>query len=192
MALPTGLLPTLAFVLTVGVSLPVALGARSFARADAPFSAALWSATLEAAALYLVGVLAAWAIAGAWTVAATLAAVGLAAAVLLVALPILAGQRLLRRLTAADSETALRYATYGWPAAMAVAFGVFVAPGGFDGGHLLDLGGARTCLAGFCGISVPLLLTLCFEFLVVALGPGFLGVGLYSSLRSAPRDRTRS
>ena len=63
-----------------------------------------------------------------------------------------------------------------------VVFGVFAAPCGFAGGHLLDLGGERTCLVGFCGVAVPLVGAVLLELAVsvAVLGPGLVGSALHS------------
>jgi hypothetical protein len=182
MTLTQGLLPVLVFVVTVGNAGPVALAARLFAGSEAgSFAEALRVAQLEAGLVYLVGVGVVWTVAGdgfdlsLWEIPATLLVTGLAAALVLAALPLAVGRRLVRSRCDVDSATALRAATLGWPVAMLVVFGIFVAPGGLSSGHLLSLTGARTCLAGFCGTSVLLAGTLALEFVVAVFLPGLVG-----------------
>lgn len=187
MALPTGLLPVLAFVVTVGVSTPVALAAGLlYCSGTRSFGRALRVALLEAGLLYLVGVGVVWAIAGSgfdvelWEIPAILVVTGLGASLVLVALPLVVGQRLIQHLRNVDSETSLRFATYGWPIAMLVVFGIFIAPGGPTRGHLFDLEGMRICLAGFCGIAVPIVLAVLLEVLVAVFGSGLIGASIVS------------
>lgn len=185
MALPTGLVPVAVFVFTVGLSAPIALGAHRVHRAgDVPFETGLEAAAVEAGALFLVGVGVVWAVAGGpglWELAATLLLAGVAWTVLLMCLPLLVGRRLLQRGVGVDGDTALRFATYGWPVAGAAVFAVFVAPGGVGGGDLLTLGGGRVCLVGVCGLSVRLLAAVLVELVVVVLGPGVVGLALYGA-----------
>jgi len=184
MTLPTGLVPALAFVLTVGTAVPVALGAHLFHRTgNAPFGSGLRAALAEAGGLYLVGVIVVWSIAGGiglWEVAVTLLVAGFVAAVALVALPLVVGQQLVRYASESDPETALRFATYGWPVAMLVVFAIFLAPGGLVGGDLFALTGKRVCLAGHCGIAAPFVLAAAVELAVAVLGPGVVGLVLRS------------
>jgi len=184
MTLPTGLVPALAFVLTVGTSVPVALGAHLFHRnGNAAFGSGLRAALAEAGGLYLVGVIVVWSIAGGiglWEVAATLLVAGLVAAVALVALPLVVGQQVIRYASESDPETALRFATYGWPVAMLVVFGIFLAPGGLVGGDLFALTGKRVCLAGHCGVAVTFVLAGAVELAVAVFGPGVVGLALRS------------
>lgn len=199
MALPEGLLPVFVFVLTLGISVPVTLGAHVFHRnTDSSFRAALRPALFVAAGTFVVGAIAVWTIAGGggalWELPATLFASGFVAFLALAALPLLVGQRLIRRASGrrasgqpantVDADTALRFATYGWPIAMLAMFGIFVAPGGLSHGHLLTLGGEQTCLAGFCGIPVSLAGAVALELLVALLGPGVVGLCLQSSVRT--------
>ncbi|MFB6361603.1 MAG: hypothetical protein ABEH59_09820 [Halobacteriales archaeon] len=178
MALPTGLIPVLAFVLTAGVSVSVTLTAHFvFTRRGRPFRIGLRSAVSVAGLVYLVGVGVVWAIAGTglspglWEIPATLIGAGLLALVLLTGMPLWIGQRLIRSYSRVDAETALRYTTYGWPVAMLAVFGIFVAPGG----HLFALDGPRTCLIGFCGLSIRLGLAILLEVFLAVLGPGIVG-----------------
>jgi hypothetical protein len=192
MALPTGLLPVLVFVLTVGVSTLVALGAHLGHRAGDPFASALEDALRAVGALYLVGVAGVWAAAGGgslWGVAAALLLAGVAALLAFVLLPLAVGQWLVRRARGVDSESALRLTTAGWPVAMLVTFGVFVAPGGLAGGHLLHLGGPRACLVGFCGVAVSLVAAVVLEAVVAVVGPGVVGLAIHAA---ATRSRGRS
>lgn len=185
MPLPTGLVPVAVFVLTAGIAIPVALGAHMFYRTRRrSFRAALWAALVGVGSLYLVGVGVVWAFAGGlgqWEIAATLVLAGLGNLVVLTALPLLVGQRVVRRVGGADSEAALRYATYGWPIAMLAVVAVFVVPGGLAGGDLLALGGPPVCLAGYCGIPTWFGVAVLVELVVALLGPGAVGLALYSS-----------
>jgi hypothetical protein len=191
MALPDGLLPVFVFIVTVGVSVSTVLVAAVRSRAGAgPFDAVLRTALLATSTLYLVGTAAVWVVFGTpWTVPATLVVAGVATLVVSVTLPLAVGRALIRRTRGVDAETALRFATHGWPIAMLVAFGVFVAPGGIGGDHLLDLEGTQICLAGFCGIAVSLLAAVLFEVAVVLVGPGAVGAVVHAV--TARRRETR-
>lgn len=183
MALPTGLLPALVFVVTVGISVPVVVAAHYFHRTGTDdFRTALTGALFEAGLLYVLGASVVWSIASGggidpalWEIPATLLATGVAALLAFVALPLLVGERLVTRLLDTDTATAFRYTAYGWPVAMTVVFGIFVAPGGVHGGDLLSLAGPRTCLAGFCGVSVTLVGAVLLELVVAVVGPGLVG-----------------
>lgn len=177
-ALPTGLIPVLAFVLTVGVSIFVTLTAHFvFTSRGQPFHTGLRRAVYAASLVYLVGVGVVWAIAGTgsspelWEIPATLLGAGILALVLLTGLPLWIGPRLIRFNSTVDAETALRYTTYGWPIAMLAVFGIFVAPGG----HLFALEGPQTCLIGFCGLSIWLVFAVLLEVVLAVLGPGIVG-----------------
>lgn len=187
MSLPTGLLPVLVFVLTVGVSVPVTLGAHLFhSRSDGAFRGALSAAVLEAGCLYLVGVVVIWTIAGGpgrWEVPATLLLAGVAGLVALLAIPLRIGRSLVARIGDVDAETGLRYATYGWPIAMLAVFGIFVVPGAR--GHLLHLESPQICLGGFCGIGAGLLGAALLAGAVAAFGPGIAGAAVYSAAARA-------
>jgi hypothetical protein len=102
------------------------------------------------------------------------------------------GRRLVQRFVTTDRETALRFVTYGWPVAMVVVFGIFIAPGGPLRGDLLSLGGARVCLAGFCGVSVSLVTAVILEVAVAVFGPGAIGLVLYSSAAKSQKSKTRA
>ena len=192
MALPTGLVPVTAFVLTIGTAIPVTLGAHLFHRnGNGSFSAALRSAFAEASLLYLVGALVVWSIAGGlalWEVAATLLVTGFVALIVLAAIPLFVGRLLVRRVGGVDSGTALRYATYGWPAAMLAVFGIFIAPGGLATNVLFSLGGERICLAGHCGIALWFAVAVVLELLVAVLGPGLVGLAIASSSATHGRE----
>lgn len=194
MALPSGLIPVLAFVLTVGISVPVTLAAHLYFHERAqPFHIGLRRAVFGTGFLYLIGVGVVWVIAGDglslefWELPATLVLTGGISLIILTALPLVIGQRLLRNTNHLDSDTALRYTTYGWPVAMIVVFGIFIAPGG----HLLNLEGPQRCLAGFCGISTWLVWALLFEILVALLGPGLVGMLISTYQRNSRTARSR-
>ncbi|USZ69214.1 hypothetical protein NGM10_05600 [Halorussus salilacus] len=187
----SGLLPALAFVLTVGVSVPVALTAHRSHRSGArPFARALWVAALQTTLLYLLGVFVLWSVGAGVSRTVTLLVVGALSGLLLAALPLLVGRWLLRRAGGLDSETALRYATYGWPVAMLAVFGLFVAPGGVGRVAFFHLGGAEACILGFCGISVLTAGAVLLQAVVALVGPGILGGGWYRLLDGSG-DRLR-
>lgn len=186
MALPTGLVAPLVLALTVGVSLPTACAAHLLHRSrGGPFAGALRTAVGGTCVAYLVGIGVVWAVAGgaAWGVPAALAAAGVLDLAFGVCLPLALGRRFVARVTGIGRDAALRRVTYGWPLASLVAFGAFVAPGGVGGGDLLALGGPSTCLAGFCGVPVPLALAAAAELAVIVLGPGAVGLALHASGR---------
>lgn len=175
MALPTGLIPVLAFVLTVGISVPVTLAAHLLYQSGTrSFGKGLRVALLEAGLLYLVGVVVVWAIAGGgldielWEIPITLIVTGVGVLFVLTALPLAVGRNLIQRFEGVDSETALRYATYGWPLALLVVFGIFIVPDGRFYG--------RFCLAGFCGLAGSSALAVLVEAVVAVFGPGLIGL----------------
>lgn len=185
MALPTGVLPILVFVITVGVSVPVAVTTLLSSRTGTQSSRrALRLALLEASLLYLVGVIVVWAIAGGgvnmdlWEIPATLVGTGVGTLLILTALPLVVGQKVIRHWRHIEPEAALRDTVAGWPIAMLVTFGIFVAPGGLAQGTLFDIGGPTICLVGFCGISLLLMGAFFVEALVVVFGPGLAGLML--------------
>ena len=124
-------------------------------------------------------------------VAATLLVAGIGAVLSLALVPLAVGRLLVRRARGVDPETALRFATYGWPVAMLAAFGVFVAPGGPARGHLLHLEGPTFCLAGFCGLDSHLVAALGLETVVALVGPGTVGLLIHVS-SSRPGRETRA
>lgn len=195
MALPTGLVPVLAFVLTVGLAVPVTLGAHLFHRnGTGSFVSALRAALIEAGLLYLVGVVVIWSIAGGvelWEVPATLVVTGVVALFGLMVLPLAVGRRLVRRVKRVDSETALRFATYGWSMTMVVVFGVFVAYRILTR-DLYHPGSEQLCLVGFCGIGVSFAAAVLVEAIVAVLGPAIFGLVLYSSSATARTLRASS
>lgn len=173
----TGLLPMLAFVLTVGASGPVALAAHLLYRAGGrPFARVLRISLLEAGLFYLLGVSVLWSVGLGISRTVTLLVVGAVASVVLVILPLLVGRRVVRTVAGVDSETALRHATYGWPLAMLAVFGIFVLPGGIDRVTFFHVGGVETCLLGFCGLSAGSVALVLLQSFVAFLGPGLLGV----------------
>jgi hypothetical protein len=172
MALPTGLVPVLVAVSTVGVSLPVAVGALSWHRVGpAPLRTALRPAFATVALCYLVGAGVVVAVAGAASVpvSAVLLGSGVVAFLLFGALPLGVGRRVVARATGVSGDEALRYAVLGWPVAMALVSAVFVAPSvlGDGGVHLLHVDGA---------VAFGAMLTV--DLLVAVFGAGAVGVGL--------------
>lgn len=193
MALPVGLLPVFVFVLTVGISVPVAMGAFLFAgRGRGSFAAALRAALIEAGGLYVLGVFVVWAIAGGpelWEVAVMLLVTGLVAFGSLMALPLAVGRVLVQRVRSVDYQQALRATTIGWPLAMLGVFGIFIAPGGPTSGTLFSLGGPSTCVAGFCGITIPFAIAVGVALTIAILGPGIIGIVVdISTTKSAGRE----
>jgi hypothetical protein len=195
-SLPNGLLPVFGFVLTVGVSAPVTLGAHLFSRgSNGPFRAGLRAALAEACASYLVGTVALWAVVGGgslWGVTTAVLVAGLFAVFALGVVPLAVGRRLVARTRDVDSETALRFATYGWPVAAFVVFGIFVAPGGVTHGTVFDLEGTRICLVGVCGIALPLAAAVLLGGVVAVLGPGLVGIVLHASTSEQTGERPAS
>jgi hypothetical protein len=191
-ALRLGLLTVLAFSLTVGISVLTAVGAWvSHRLTAAPFTLSLTSAFSTVAGTYFVVVGLVWVGTGAdalWGLPTALVAVGIAAFVLLGILPLLVGRRLIARLRDVDAETALRLVTVGWPVAMLVVFGIFIAPGGVREANLLDLGDPRACLVGFCGVSLPLVIAVSASVLVAVFGPTLVGLALSGRLPRSDRS----
>lgn len=194
MTLPTGLIPVLVFVVTVGISVPVTLTAHLMYRNEIQsFASAVRMALLEAGLLYLVGVIVVWAIAGGgldmqlWEIPVTLVVTGIGVLIVLTAIPLIVGQNLINHFREVDSETALQYATYGWPVAMLAVFGIFIAPGGLTQGHLFHLEGAQICLVGFCGINVSFAAAVLLEAFIAVFGPGLIGLLLVSQRRTGHR-----
>lgn len=189
MPLPEGLIPVFVFVLTVGISVPVAMAAFLFARRSRQsFEAGLQVAVVEAASLYLIGVLAVSAIAGgsaAWPVAGTLLLVGIMAFGGLMGLPLLVGRLIVQRVRSLEDQQAYRVVTAGWPPAMLGVFLLFIAPGGLTGGDLFSLSGPTVCTAGFCGISLPFALAVGLATVLAVFGPGVIGVVLAISTENA-------
>ena len=188
MALPTGLLPVLAFVITVGISGPVAVTTLLASRTGTqPIRTALRMALLEASLLYLIGTIVIWAIAGSgldtelWEIPVTLVMTGVGTLLILTALPLAVGQKVIHHWRHIEPEAALRDTVAGWPIAMLVTFGIFIAPDGLAQGTLFDLQGPTICLVGFCGIRLLLAGTVVVEGLVAVFGPGLIGLVLSSS-----------
>ncbi|WP_049986304.1 hypothetical protein [Halobellus rufus] len=187
MTLPTGLLPVLAFVITVGISGPVAVTTLLASRTETPpIRRVLRLAVLEASLLYLVGVTVVWAIAGGgldpelWEIPATLVITGVGSLLILTALPLAVGQKVIHHWRHIEPEAALRDTVAGWPIAMLVTFGTFIAPGGLAQGTLFDLQGPTVCLVGFCEISSQLAGAIFVEILLAVFGPGLIGLVLSS------------
>ena len=191
MALPARIVAVFVFVLTVGIAVPVTLGAHlSHRNGNGSFGSALRAALFVASLLYLVGIVVVWSIAGGgslWGVAATLLVAGFVALIVLMVVPLLVGQHVIRRARHVDSETALRFATYGWPIAMFAVFGIFVAYRGLTHDPFHP-GSAQICVINRCtGITVSLAATVLFELVVAVLGPAITGLALSSS-STTPED----
>lgn len=177
----TGLLPTLVFVETVGLAVPVTAGAWLLQRRTGGcFGRSVRLSLAGWVGLHSLGVAVLWGLGAGAAQAGTLLVAGFVAVLLLGLLPLAVGQRLIER-RGVDSGTALRYASYGWPPALALSFGSFFAPslvlpGGFADGHLLSVGGPRLCLLGVCGVSTLAVLTIGLLTVVVFLCPGPFGL----------------
>lgn len=98
---------------------------------------------------------------------ATVAVLGGAAAVVLYAFPLFVGRQLLGRWTPLDPDDALEYAVLGLPVALVASFALFLAPGGTDQYNLTFLSGPVAALV-WTALG-----------LVVTLGPGLAGLGMY-------------
>lgn len=176
----SGLLPAFVFVETVGLALPVALGAwlGQWGRGGC-FGRKIRLALAGWVGLHSLGAVAlVWLGAGVPR-AATVLVAGPVAALVLGLVPLGIGQRLLQR-RGAPPSIALQYTSYGWPPVLALAFGSFFLPGlargdALGAGHLLSVGGPRFCLVGFCGLSLLGVGTSALLAAVVLLCPAPLG-----------------
>lgn len=168
---PLGTLVVLVYLGAVALSLPataaVLLAARRLGVARAGVMVGAVALLFVAAAAFALGA----------TVgpipSLIFAAFGAAAVTLLWALPVLVGQRLVRRYAGVADDLALGYAVAGLPVAMAASAVVFVAPGGPTRYNLTFVTG-------------PVLWVVAAAFLaIVVLGPGIVGVGLVRLARRA-------
>lgn len=172
-----GLLPMLAFVMTVGISTPVALTTHLFYHSGArPYSRILQLALLEAGLFYILGISVLWSIGAGVSRVVTLLIIGAMSLIVLVAIPLMIGQWLIQKMTGIDSETALRYTTSSWPFAMLVIFGIFVIPGGINRITFFHIEGIEVCLLGFCRISLLSIVAIFLQVLTTFFGPGVVGV----------------
>jgi len=166
-----GLLPLLAYVVTVAVAVPVAAITLLLARRrllEPVLTATLGSVTL----FVLLGVAT---LAALISVDAGVAALrtALFAGVALVIAPLALGTVLVRQLLGGDRDRALRVVITGWPAALVLSVVVFVAPGGLGGADV-------TTLEGVVGRAAVALWVA-----VVLLGPAALGL-LVTAVRGPP------
>lgn len=186
MALPTGLIPVYAFVLTIGVGFSVTFGAHLLARSR-PFEAALRQAIQLVAGLYLVGVAVVWAVAGTavWEVALLLVVSGGIALVGLVVIPLAVGRSVIRRSSGADSASSLRAATVGWLTTLIAVFGIYVGLGGLGGGAVVHLPGREVCVIGFCGVAVWTVGAAVVLAGIMLVGPGLFGLAYRRRLEAA-------
>jgi len=171
-----GLLPLVAYVITVAVAVPVTLITLRLARRrllEPVLTATLGSVTL----LVLLGV---GTLAALLSVDAGLDALQTAVftGVALVIAPLGLGTVLVRRATGGDRDRALRLVISGWPVALAVSLVVFVAPGGLDGTDVTELTG----VFGRVGVAVWVA--------VVLLGPAAVGL-LVAAVRGPPGTESR-
>lgn len=184
MALLRELGPLLAFALTVGVSASVTVGAHLlFRREGGSFGSALRVALLVAGVASLVAAVV-------WTAAESGSPRGVSVTPLVAAfvaflgltlLPLAGGRALVRRGSDADSATALRFATYGWPVAMLAVFAVYVAYWLFTR-DIYHPGSGQICVVWRCtGITVASAVTVSVGAAVAVLGTGLAGLRLYAS-----------
>lgn len=172
-----GLLPVLAFVMTVGISGPVTLTTYLFhASGTKSFSRVLRIALFEAGLFYVIGIYVLWSIGAGISRVITLLIIGMMSLIVLVAIPLMVGQQFVQYITETDSETALRYTTYSWPPAMLIVFGIFIIPGGVHRVTFFHIGNIEACLLGFCQISILSIGAVLLQALVVLFGPGVLSV----------------
>jgi len=165
------LLPLVAYIVTVGVSVPVTLITLRLARRrllEPVLTATLGSVTLLV--LLGVGTLAALNSVGAGLDALQTA---LVTGVALVIGPLGLGTALVRRAIGGDRDRALRVVISGWPVALVVSVVVFVAPGGLDGTDVTDL-------ADPVGQAA-----LALWVAVILLGPAVVGLTV-AAVRGAP------
>lgn len=183
MALLRELGPLLALLLTVGGSVSVTVGAHLLHRREGgSFGSALRVALLAAGLLSLLGAVV-WTVAGgsARDVSVAPLVAAFVAFLSLAVLPLAAGESLVRRGTDADSETALRFATYGWPFAMLAVFGVYVGYWLFTR-DIYHPGSGQICVVWRCtGVTVASAVTALVGVVVAVLGTGLAGRRLHAS-----------
>ncbi|SFH01395.1 hypothetical protein SAMN04488063_3593 [Halopelagius inordinatus] len=184
MALLGELGPVLALALTVGVSASVTVGAHLlYRREGGSFESALRVVLLAAGVTSLLAAVV-WTIAGGGPsrgVSVTPLVAVFVAFLGLTLLPLAGGRALLRRGSDADSATALRFATYGWPLAMLAVFGVYVAYWLFTR-DIYHPGNGQICVVWRCtGITVASAVTVSVGAVVAVFGTGLAGLRLYAS-----------
>lgn len=159
-----GLLALLVYVVTVALSPVLALGIVLLARTRS-VTAALGTVVGGLAGLVTLSTTV---VAALFSLGAGLStfATGFGSLVGLVVVPLLVGRTVVRQATGIDREDALRAAVMGWPVALALSFGLFVAPGGTSRYNLTFLSGPVAVLA-WLGWGA-----------IVLLGPGIFGVVL--------------
>lgn len=163
---PVGLLAVAVYVGWVAGSVPLALAVAGLAR---------WLGSVGLAVRYVGAVVTGAALAGATALAAfvdpaagaTFAGLAAASGVVLAAVPLYVGRLLIERWTALDPARALEFAVLGWPIALVASFAVFLSPGGPTRYNVTFLSGGVAALAWTV------------MGLVVTLGPGVAGVGVY-------------
>lgn len=152
-----GLLPQFAYLVTIGVSFPIAVV--SFVLARRKLLEPVLTATLVAVALLVMA--SAGTLAAVVSVDAAIEVVRIAvgAGVGLVVLPLAVGTALVRRTVGVDRDRALRATTASWPIGLLVSFLVYVAPGGPYGYNITVLTGneamAAFALWGACILLLP-------------------------------------
>lgn len=161
----TGVLALAVYVGWVAASVPLALACYGLTR---------WLGAVDIATGYVGAVVVGVVLAGATALAlfvdplagGLFAVLALAAGVVLAAFPLYIGRQLLERWTDLPPDRALVFAVLGWPVALLVSLGVFVAPGGPTRYNITFLSGGKAALAWTV------------MGLVVTLGPGVVGFGL--------------
>lgn len=163
---PLGLLSVLVYGVLVVTSPLVATAAWGLSQRRRSFRAAL--GTVAAVALGLVAAsVAALALLVDATTGVVFGVLTVAAALVLAGFPLLIGRQLLDRWTPLGPDSALEYATLGWPVAMVASAVVFLAPAGFGDANVFSLSGSTAALAWLAMAAV------------VSLVPGVAGLAYY-------------
>jgi hypothetical protein len=163
---PAGLLPVVLYFVAVLVSLPASLVTYGLGR---------WLGSTALAVRYVAAGLAGLVLAVGTALAvfvnpvvgATVVALAAAGAVVLAAFPLFIGRQLIERWTGLSGEMAREYAVLCLPVALVASAVLFVAPGGTERYNLTVLSGPVAALV-WLGLG-----------LVVTLGPGVAGYGMY-------------
>jgi len=163
---PAGLLPVVLYFVAVLVSLPASLVTYGLGR---------WLGSTALAVRYVAAGLAGLVLAAGTALAvfvdpavgATVAALAAAGAAVLAAFPLFIGRQLIGRWTGLSGEMAREYAVLSLPVALVASAVLFVAPGGTERYNLTVLSGPVAALV-WLGLG-----------LVVTLGPGVAGYGMY-------------
>lgn len=163
---PFGLVNVFVYFATVALSIPVSLVTYALSRRLGSFRDALVQVGVGVVAVVLAAATAIGLFVALRASALFVLLAGVALAVLGV-FPILIGAQVLVRRGPLDSDTALEYATLGWPVALVASLVVFFAPGGPARYNITFLSGPVAVVAW----AVMLL--------VVTFGPAVAGYGMY-------------